>query len=369
MPELSRGSSLRTIAQTLQLSTATVSNAFNRPDRVGKDTLARILAEARRIGYAGPDPAARQLRRRRSDTVGLILTDELPFAFEDHAAVGFLAGVAQACEESGRSLLMLPSRHAAAPQLATVLIDGLIVYSVPDTEPVLDSAIQRGIPIVVVDQPHGKPAWDWVGIDDRAVGRAVGTHLAQLGHERVAVLAPRMSRERRNGPWPEGDTTPYAVLRERIAGLTESLAAHGRGGHSIPVEERTISSEEAGAAGFEALIRRIPEVTAVFCLSDELALGVLRRGAELGIDVPRQMSVVGVDDIERAEGAGLTTVEQPLQAKGAVAGRMLMTRIEEKVSGAKPLPWQTRTLPTTLHIRATTGVPRVGGLERAPRFP
>lgn len=377
MPRPLSDGSLRSLARALDLSTATVSNVFNRPERVGAATLARVLAEAERIGYAGPDPAARQLRRGRADAIGLVLTDALPFAFEDHAAVGFLAGVAQACEETGRSLVMLPSgsgsgpgRAAGAlalgggsvsalggvPALGSVAIDGVIVYSVGDREPVLSAAQARRIPIVVVDQPHADPAWDWVGIDDRAVGVAVGEHLAQLGHRRVGVVAPRLSRARRNGPVSSGEVPDYAVLRARVEGLRAGLAVHGAAAE-IAIEERTISGEQAGAAGFAALMARHPTLTAVFCLSDELALGALARAAELGIEVPGRVSIVGVDDIERAAAAGLTTIEQPLQAKGAVAGRLLMARIDERLAGGRPGPAQARMLPTTLHVRTTTAPP------------
>ncbi|MDJ1113265.1 MULTISPECIES: LacI family DNA-binding transcriptional regulator [Microbacterium] len=358
MPRQASEASLLSIARTLGLSTATVSNAFNRPERVSAGTLARIHAEAERKGYAGPDPAARQLRRGRADAIGLVLTDELPFAFEDHAAVGFLAGVAQSCQESGRSLVMLASTATTNPPLGAVAIDGLIIYSVADGEPLLTAGRARRVPMVVVDQPHADPGWDWVGIDDHGVGRVAGEHLARLGHRSVGVLAPRLSRTRRNGPWPADEEPAYAVLRERITGLRAALAPHGGHAAAIPIEERTISSERAGATGLQALMSRHPELTAVFCLSDELALGALARAAELGIDVPRQLSIVGVDDIERAEAAGLTTIEQPLQAKGAVAGRLLMSRIEERLAGRKRAPAQTRTLPTTLHVRSTTAPPR-----------
>lgn len=363
MPRPVSDASLLSLARTLGVSTTTVSNAFNRPERVGAATLGRILAEAERIGYGGPDPAARQLRRGRADAIGLVLTDELPFAFEDHAAVGFLAGVAQVCEETGRSLVMLPSGGAGvdpapASPLGTVAIDGVIVYSVGDREPLLQAAKARRIPVVVVDQPRADPAWDWVGIDDHAVGLSVGALLARFGHRRVGVVAPRLSRARRNGPVMPGDVPDYAVLRARIDGLREGLRS-GPGDAAaiaeLPIEERTTSSEQAGAAGFQALMARHPELTAVFCLSDELALGALLRAEELGMDVPGRVSIVGVDDIERAAAAGLTTLEQPLQAKGAVAGRMLMARIDERLAGARPAPAQAKTLPTTLHVRTSVG--------------
>jgi len=344
--------SLRSLARALGLSTATVSNAFNRPERVNRETLRRILEEADRVAYGGPDPAAHKLRRGRADAVGVVLTDELPFAFYDQAAVGFLAGLAQACEESGRSLLMLPSGSANAHALRTAAVDGVLVYSVADNDPLLDAARVRRLPIVVVDQPHAGSGWDWVGIDHVAAGRTAAEHLAHLGHGRVGILAPRLGPERRNGPWPELSAPVYAVLRDRIDGFRAVFAERGVTG--IPIEERTTSAPAAGAAGFEAIMARHPGLTGIFCLSDELALGALERASALGIRVPEEVSIIGVDDIERAEPAGLTTVEQPLQAKGAVAGRLLIRRIDERLSGAPVRPPVVKLLPSTLHVRTTT---------------
>lgn len=360
MASSASAASLLTIARTLGLSVATVSNAFNRPDRVGEATLARVLDEARRVGYAGPDPAARQLRRGRADAIGLVLTDALPFAFEDHAAVGFLAGVAEACEESGRSLVMLPSGASTTGgimPLGSVALDGVIVYSVADGDPLLRAAADRHLPVVVVDQPGPSNAWDWVGIDNVAVGAAVAHHLVGLRHTRVGILAPRLGGERRNGPPAPGTGIEYAVLRDRIRGFATAFEPARTAG-SIPVEERTQSAEQAGAAGIDALLQRHPDLTAVFCLSDELALGALSRLSERGVDVPRELSVVGVDDIERADAVGLTTVAQPLHAKGAAAGRQLIARIDERLAGASPATGARRILPTTMQVRRTTAPPR-----------
>src|SRR5690349_11063356 len=109
--------SLATVAAALEVSTATVSNAFNRPALVSVALRDRVLAEAARQGYAGPDPAARQLSRGRTDTLGLLFTGELSFAFGDPAAVSFVDGLTQSCQTAELNLLLIAAdaaRHRPA---------------------------------------------------------------------------------------------------------------------------------------------------------------------------------------------------------------------------------------------------------------
>src|SRR5215211_4226851 len=96
-----RKPTLRDVAAAAGVSIGSASNAFNRPEVLSEDTRERVLAEARRLGYAGPDPAARRLRTGRAGALGLLFTERLPFAFDDDAAIIFLRGVANALEESG----------------------------------------------------------------------------------------------------------------------------------------------------------------------------------------------------------------------------------------------------------------------------
>ena len=173
MTDASPRQSLASIARALGVSTATVSNAFNKPERVSDELRARVLDHARKVGYVGPDPAARHLRRGRSDVVGLVFSDNLEFAFQDQASLGFLAGLSAACGASGRNLLMLAAGPPTASTgasiwrspVSTAAMDGLIVYSVPQSDPHLLAALARALPVVVVDQPRNHPGVDWVGLD------------------------------------------------------------------------------------------------------------------------------------------------------------------------------------------------------------
>jgi DNA-binding LacI/PurR family transcriptional regulator len=352
--------SLASLARVLGVSTATISNVYNRPERVSDELRARVLAHAQQVGYAGPDPAARQLRRGRSDALGLIFTDELSFAFNDQASVGFLAGVAEACAGSSRSLLLMPAGpprdRAPISAVDAASVDGVIVYSVPDDDPHLQAVLRRGLPTVVVDQPSAVSGADWVGLDDRAAARELALHLADLGHRRIGVITSRLGEGRHNGPVTESRwrAARYAVQRERLHGLCDGFANFGIAANALQVEERFEASHAAGAAALDALLDRRPDLTAVCCLADVLALGALDAARRRGLNVPGRLSITGYDDIPEASRARLTTVHQPLAEKGRVAGEFLLRRLEQQPGNGHRPEWR-RILPISLEVRSSTG--------------
>ena len=165
IPSSRRPATLASLAAELGVSRTTVSNAYNRPDQLSAPLRARVLEAARRLGYPGPDPVARSLRTRKAGAVGLLLTEALSYAFRDPAATGFLEGLALACEEAGQGLLLVP----VSPEQADVTavhqagVDGFVVYSVREDDPHFLAVLERPLPIVVCDQPHGVEGVDRVG--------------------------------------------------------------------------------------------------------------------------------------------------------------------------------------------------------------
>ena len=181
-----RRATLASLADELQVSRTTISNAFNRPDQLSADLRERVLATAKRLGYPGPDPVARSLRTRKAGAVGLVMAEPLTYFFSDPAARDFVAGVAQSCEELGQGLLLVavgPSRSLEDGTAAVLAagVDSFVVYSVCDDDPYLQVVLQRRLPIVVVDQPKDLAGVSRVGIDDRAAMREIADYVLGWG--------------------------------------------------------------------------------------------------------------------------------------------------------------------------------------------
>ncbi len=331
-PQLARQSTRRTatlaaLAAELGVSRTTVSNAYNRPNQLSPELRERVLSVARQLGYPGPDPVARSLRTRRAGAVGLLFTEALSYAFGDPAAVLTLRGLAAACEDARTGLLLVPgaseSGEKEQPALAArAAVDGFVAYSLPRGDPQLEAAMNRPVPLVVIDAPLATTGADWVGIDDVDAATGIGEHLAALGHRDVGVIATKLGQQAHSGlvPAQAQRDSGFDVVRQRIAGLAAGL---GMDQTQLPVMECAQQSAAAAQQACRRLLGAAPGLTAIACTTDVLALGVLRAAQELGIDVPNQLSVTGFDAIGESAQHGLTTVQQPHFQKGQVAWELL----------------------------------------------
>lgn len=344
---------LQTLADSLGISRTTASNAFNRPDQLNPALRERVLALAAELGYAGPDPRGRALRSGRAGAIGVLLTEQLSYAFADPAAVATLRGLAEEAERAGISLSLLPAPLtdgvADASAVSHALVDGCFVYALPANHPSVHAALERHLPVVVADTPYiaGVP---FVSIDDRAGARAAAQHLLDLGHRRLAIVSLRMRDDGHRG-FADADRRcdpAYRVTAERLAGYEEALAGAGLDVDDVPIYELELNSRQLARDAVPALLERGP--TAVLAMSDEIAVGVMDGAVAAGVEVPRRLSVVGFDDAPPATPRELTTVRQPLVDKGRVAGRMLL----EAIDGHTPAD---ETLPTELVVRASTATP------------
>jgi DNA-binding LacI/PurR family transcriptional regulator len=350
-PAKTRKHTLRHVAEDAGVSIGTASNAFNRPELISEGLRDRVLEAAARLGYGGPDPAARRLRTGRTGALGLIFTDRLPYAFDDEAAVLFLRGVAGALENSGAGLLLIPTsptREEGSRVVRAAAVDGFLVFSTPTGDPRLEAALARGLPTITVDEPLDVPT-PFIGIDDRGGAEAAARHLVELGHERVAVLAfPEYARD--------DETLPFDVPRERLAGYRAGL---GDAWDPALVLTAYANRQDTGRRLLGELLEIEPTPTAVLAMSDAFAAGVVRAAIDAGLRVPADLSVVGFDGVPLSEltEPPLTTVVQPTEYKGELAAQSLLRALEpgggEGDGGDPP-----RTiLPTKLVVRGTTGPP------------
>src|ERR671911_1862497 len=166
---------LTSIARELGVSVMTVSNAYNHPERLSEALRDRIFETAERLGYQGPDPVGRSLRRQRTDVVGVLYSNPLSYAFDDPAAVSFLGGLSSVTEGADLGLLLVPAAGGVSGErdpraAAQAAVDGFVIYSMSDKEPLLAAALDRQLPAVVVDQPF-KEGVPFVGVDDQAAAR------------------------------------------------------------------------------------------------------------------------------------------------------------------------------------------------------
>ena len=334
-PAPRRRATLASLAAELKVSRTTISNAYNRPDQLSADLRDRVLATAKQLGYPGPDPVARSLRTRKAGAVGLMITEPLNYSFSDPAALDFVAGLAESCEEAGQGLLLVaigPNRSLDDGSAAVLAagVDGFVVYSASDDDPYLSVVQQRHLPIVVVDQPKDVPGASRVCIDDRD------------GH------AP--ARGTRCGPWASGDRPADDAAGPRLAAwgprpavadpervqdpaLPRAARAHSRRARrddcrgldpdSLTVVESYEHLPTSGGAAVEVALGANPRITALMCTADVLALSAMDYLRAHGIYVPGQMTVTGFDGVPEALRRGLTTVVQPSMEKGRRAGRLL----------------------------------------------
>jgi DNA-binding LacI/PurR family transcriptional regulator len=329
------------VAQELGVSSMTISNAYNRPERVSESLREQIFETAERLGYAGPDPVARSLRRQKTNLAGVLYSNPLSYAFDDPSQVLFLKGVAAATEEVGMGLVLVPgsvgsSAEERASAVMDAAVDGFIVYSIADDDPLVEAALKRRLPTVIADQPFLEDV-PFVGIDDESAAREVARHLLDLGHERFGVVSFGIA------------------AAERAPGIADSRrqrsATFRLPWKEVPVYECFGSSKALGREAADALLSWDLPPTAILALSDQLALGAIEAAKERGLSVPEDLSVVGFDDVPEAAMSTppLTTVHQDHAKKGELAGRLMVAQLREGETEDTDL------LPARLVVRGSTG--------------
>ena len=352
---------MQTVADAVGVSRSTVSNAYGRPDQLSPELRERIFAAARTLGYTGPNPAARSLRGGSVGSIGVLLTVSLSYALTDPYAVQFLHGLAEASEQHGAGILLVPlsvDDDTAVTTVQKAVVDGFCAYCVPDWHPSLDAVAERGVPIVFAERRMDQgPAAMFVGIDEAAATREAGRPLLQLGHRRIAIVSDYLSKDRREGivTLSSPEDVPYYVNRERLRGYRDALAEGGLSWPEVTTVNAMGNSAEAGAAAAAYVLDRAPRPTAIVAVTDLVALGVIDALEARGLQPGHDVSVIGFDDIPQAATSRLTTVRQPIVEKGRLAGQLLLDPPDEPND-------RQLLLHTQLVVRASTGPVPTGSI-------
>ncbi|HWI30443.1 MAG TPA: LacI family DNA-binding transcriptional regulator [Microbacterium sp.] len=317
------------VAALAGVSGQTVSRVANRHPRVDAATRARVEAAMTQLGYR-PHRAARALRTGRSQSIGLVVSTL--------ATVGntrMLEAVSAAASASGYALVVVsPGDRSGLDGAFAMLrdqgVDGAVVLN-EATALARGADVPAGLELVVVDSPIDE-RFPVVESDHAGGALAATAHLLSLGHATVWHLA--------------GPEDSYAAA-EREAGWRAALEAAGV--VAPPIVRGDWSAASGHAGGVELAPR--PDVSAVFAANDQMALGLLRALHEAGRDVPREVSVVGFDDVADAADytPPLTTVRQDFDTLGERAVGALVARIEGGHPASRDL------VPTWLVTRESSG--------------
>ncbi len=319
------------------VSTATVSRVINQSPKVRPATRVRVLKAIRELGYMR-NHSARALARQRTDTIGVVFPgidsgffsevlkgiNEYAVSRDYHLMVAFSQG--------------LPDEHdRVAEYLQAGRVDALILMNLGMSDQFIRQASQRELPIVLIDRPVKDARVASVMIDNISGADAAMSHLLALGYERIAIL---------NGP----DGTIDA--EQRFQGCQRAAKRAGVTLNKDLVWPGTFFWE----SGYELMKhwldsgKTLPE--AMFALNDPMAMGVMEAMRERGLSVPKDMALVGFDDVQAARHLGLTTVHSPMREMGRAASEAAISLV---TGGRTRLE---RVLPTELVIRRSCGVER-----------
>jgi DNA-binding LacI/PurR family transcriptional regulator len=303
------------VAEDAGVSIATVSRVLNTPERVSKESREKILASIDKLGFV-PKADARERARKEIGRIGVIT----PF-FTVASFVHRLRGIANALVDTPYELTIYPvdsldrlrGYYAMLP--LTRRLDGLIVVSLPINEIEMRRIKQSEIPAVFIENPVSD--FCSIEIDNWHGGKLAAQHFIAKGHTLCAYV---------------GDTvTPDYALRpedHRFEGYQKHLLENG-----VPLQEQYIKlpsfpPKDHNAHAFELLGLDNPP-TAIFCASDDLAMGVLKVARKKNIRVPEDLAVIGFDDLDIAEYLDLTTISQSLDQSGVFAVELLLAQISD----------------------------------------
>jgi DNA-binding LacI/PurR family transcriptional regulator len=328
------------VAAKAGVSQPTVSLVLSRNPtaRVSAVTRERVLRAAEELGYQ-PNVVARSLVRRRSYAIGLVVPD-LANQFFAHV----VSGAQRVAVEEGYAVLLCEQRGTAIDQHLEALrarqVDGLILDAAGAAS--IPEELLNGINVVLIDQPSER--WPGVVSDAEGAGRMAAEHLFGLGHSRIAFIGP---------------SADVHTFRMRERGFAKALRAAGATLDSDLVR-RAPATVAGGIAAMRALLALPKPPTAVFCANDLLALGAYKACGQASVQIPRDVSIVGCDDIEFAQlvTPELTTVAVPARELGARAARLLA---RDLAGDPAPPSQRGRMLPVKLIVRGSTGPVRDRG--------
>ena len=328
---------IKDIARLADVSVATVSRALRNLPYVAPATRSRVVEVAADLQYEA-HPQASRLASGRTWTIGVV-APQFGTWFPSRALGGINSVFAKAGYDLLISMMTTPEdRHRFLQEARSFCrrVDGIVLIDtfVSAEGRAADSFFDRPV-VAVGERLEGASS---IAIDNRLAARRAVEHLIEMGHERIGLVA---------GPRYADSPTPVPEQRRR--GYEDALRAE-----RLAVDPDLAVSGEwtaaGGAAALPSLLECSKPPTAVFCMSDEMAFGVLRAAARRGLAVPGDLSVIGFDDHDLADALGLTTMRQAVDEMGVRAAETVLGLIDDE-------PVTDITWDVPLMVRETTAPP------------
>lgn len=320
---------LKDVALRLGVSTATISNAFNRPDQLSAARREDILAQCEKIGYTGPNKAAQILRKGRSNIVALVLADSIAYTVSDPVASTFIKGVSKVLQQQGKHLLLYAGDSASILDVVD-FVDGFICYGAPKNHKLAQEIVQQSKPAITVDfNIEGLPS---VNIDNEQAAYEIANQ-AVKGGDHVAILGLRLIDSPTtcrvyDSPLIGSDSS---ISHRRLDGYLRACSEKGVNIDSdwiwhIPESDRNFAKQAA-----KEVLHSHPRPNTVLCMSDIIALELLQCALTEGLKVPQDLKITGFDGIEEAERTrpNLSTVCQSSVQKGEIAATALLDATQD----------------------------------------
>jgi len=325
---------IKEVARRLNVSPSTISRALSRPELLSEDTLARVLGAVEQLGYQ-PNLIARGLRLRKTGLLFVVVPTLSPFFLD------VFRGVERAAREKGYAVLMGHTERDSSRELlfldqaASQRADGIILVTSSNPDE-LRARRTRIPPLVAALEEITGLHVPSARVDHHKGSTDATNHLLALGHRRIAHIA---------GP------ARQTIAQHRLSGFQSTMAAAGLDPAAYPVLSGDYSVA-LGESAMETLLTCDPAPTAVFAGNDEIAIGAIRTLKRAGLQVGRDVSVIGFDDqrIASLYEPALTTVKVPTEELGYHSALLLVHQLQGSTNQKDVV------LPTTLTIRATTGV-------------
>ena len=316
--ETKRAVTIHDVAKKAGVSFKTVSRVLNNEANVSAETQDKVRKAISALQYS-PSIAARVLAGSRSFLIGLLY--DTPSSYYTHS---IQMGALERCRDAGFHLVLekcnSDARNVAAVTLVNIKrtrLDGVILTPpLSDNQAIRETLVEQKIPHVLISPPRLEPEISSVYMDDRRAAFDMTQYLISLGHRRIGFIKG-LSR--------------HGAAMLRLLGYEDALRSSG-----IKLDEALVKDGnfrfQSGADAAEQLLRQKERPTAIFASNDEMGAGAVATAHRLGISIPRELSVVGFDDVPYASitWPALTTVHQPIVEMGAAAAGLLIGGIQSR---------------------------------------